>query len=119
MLPDVDADDDGRANDGVLVFGLSERKLAVLGDEPAPAGTLDGSGGGVELSLELLERAKVAVDGLTVRSTDLLSRLIQSTKSMDSREGRARLELGLVRASRSQVEPLSVTDQLPELENDI
>lgn len=66
MLPSVNTDDGVVRNERVLVLGGDNLKLGVLGveSEPAPAGALDGGNGSVEAGLQVVERAKVTLDGL-------------------------------------------------------
>ena len=66
MLPSVDTDDGVVRDERVLVLGGDDLELGVLGveAEPAPSGALDGGDGGVEGGLEVVERAKVTLDGL-------------------------------------------------------
>lgn len=66
VLPSINTDDGVVRNQGVLVLGGDNLKLGVLGveSEPAPTGALDGGDGSVEAGLEVVERAKVTLNGL-------------------------------------------------------
>ena len=90
MLPEVDADDGGVAEEGVLVSG--RHGLELLGSrveslringtpsapspprqlrgthEPSPSGALDSESVGVDRLLELLDRTKVGLDGIGERA---------------------------------------------------
>lgn len=66
VLPGVDAQQGLKvAGDGVLVGTGDKTKIArgLVLDEPGPAGALDASEGSVGLLLEVLEGAKVLVNG--------------------------------------------------------
>lgn len=66
MLPSVDTDDGVVRDERVLVLGGNNLKLGVLGveSEPSPTRTLDGGNSGVEAGLQVVERAKVTLNGL-------------------------------------------------------
>lgn len=66
MLPGVDAQQRLKvAGDRVLIGAGDEGEVAggLVLDDPGPAGALDASEGSVGLLLEVLEGAKVLVDG--------------------------------------------------------
>lgn len=64
MLPDVNADDGGVGQEGVLVGSGDDLETLGLGvvAEPAPAGALDGGSLGVHLVDELVDGAEVLLD---------------------------------------------------------
>lgn len=66
MLPSVDTDDGVVRDERVLVLGGNNLKLRVLGveSEPSPTRALDGGNSGVEAGLQVVERAKVTLNGL-------------------------------------------------------
>jgi hypothetical protein len=70
VLPNVDTNDGDQAEERVLVG--SGRNLETLSlrvvPEPSPAGSLDTQGSGVELLLEVIERAESLLDGLLERT---------------------------------------------------
>lgn len=66
VLPSVNTNDGVVRDERVLVLGGNNLKLGVLGveTEPAPTGALDGGDSSVEARLQVVERAKVTLDGL-------------------------------------------------------
>lgn len=70
MLPSVNTNDGVVRDERVLVLGGDNLELGVLGVEtkPSPTRALDGGDGGVEGGLEVVERAKVTLDGLLERT---------------------------------------------------
>lgn len=83
MLPKVNAKEGSQAEERVLVGGRSSLNLLGSGvvGQPGPSGSLDAESGGVDALLEVVERAKVGLDGLgegarlgELRLVDLLNR---------------------------------------------
>jgi len=75
VLPNINANDGDMAQERILVS--SGCNLKPLGfrvvSQPSPAGSLDGSGSGVELFNERIQSAKVTIDSLLERAGSELS----------------------------------------------
>jgi hypothetical protein len=70
VLPKINAEEGSEAEEGVLV-GSGSRLDALRGGvvgEPGPSGSLDTEGSSVDALLEVVERAKVGLDGVGERS---------------------------------------------------